>query len=430
MFKNKEYRLRAFAYRDVETGNFYRSDKHAKYYYESELEEFIENNANDLVDLYVSKWVMNEKGEKISAPYFDIDHQDLDVAYRASLKLYYHLKDMFKLNDYEIAFIFSGAKGFHIEMAETSLGLTKIPLKNNKEFLRWFAKKIEKELHLEGLIDFRVYEPKRLWRMEKTVNSKSGLFCHRLDGRVMREGIESILNYCKYQRNYNLFQKQMIKSNSFARMKILMLYKEFDGWYKNRLDTRITPNRLEIEKDELPPCIMSLLSKSIPEGKRNMSLYVVARALAKLFNLSPDEIYNFTVNWALDIGLNETEIYPTIQSACNSEEDFSCLGSSYVGQLIDEKVAICPYIGQNFKETKILKMTLCPVYRSIKSIKPIEDIRGKFSTNIAKLYNDVKKYYKEKKWYQARETINTIYKLKTTIVEEVKKWTIQQYLTK
>jgi len=163
-----------------------------------------------------------------------------------------------------------------------------------------------------------------------------------------------------------------------------------------------------------------IITKKIPEGKRNITLYTISRALNKLFNLNANDIYGFIYSWAIEIGLNESEIFSTISSACQSVEDFSCFENSYMAGLVNDGIAECPYIGRNIKETIILKKTLCPVYRTIKSYSSLEKIRESYMNKIKIMYDELKKEMKKKNWNECRKIINSIYKLKTEYLKGVK----------
>ncbi len=416
MYIGRNFNHVELAYRDVKTGAFIRSRSYNNFVHVSLLEDIINQNLNDLVDIYTSKWFLNKKtGEWFSAPYFDVDSDNLEMSYTIALRLYHYLRDKYK---FKVSFVFSGAKGFHIDVHEGNLSLESYP-RYDAKFLKWFARKVARELKIEEFIDFKVYEKKRLWRLPKTINSKSGLFCHRIpENKIGKWSIEDILEYAKFQQDYPLFYHA--KVSTFGKKKLYEDLVEYKTMITKTKEKRLT-NRLSLDKDELPPCIMSLLEKTIPEGKRNITLYTVARALNKLYNLTVDDIYNFLYNWASESGMGNNEIYPTINSACQSEEDFSCLGSAYINSLVSDGVAHCPYQGKTAKETRILKMTLCPIYRTVKSNLLVEKIRGKYENNLQSLYNDLKEKYKAKDWGRAREIVSSIYLLKTKIVEEVKK---------
>jgi len=272
MFVNQLFPYYFYGYRGSDY--FYRSEKHMKFLKWHEIEEKLINECkNDLLDLFVTKWAMNWHGEYCSGLYFDIDCDNLEYSYKKSLELYYFLKNKFKLRT-GISFVFSGNKGFHIEVSEITLGLDRNPYKNMVMFYKWLAKKFEKELNLQGVIDFRVYEYKRLWRLEKSVHSKTKLFCHRLPENLIGANLKEIKLFCKYQQNYPLIY-DVRRTNFFARGVLNEYYKEFVEFMNEKQKEKIQRNKFDIEKNELPYCIMSLLQKKIHEGKRNITLYTI-----------------------------------------------------------------------------------------------------------------------------------------------------------
>lgn len=408
MFVNKKYPFYEFAYRSKDKGYFYRSKNRLYSYYE--IQDFIKEKKNSLVDLYASKWAVNEKGERVSGFYFDIDNENLEISYEMALRIYNYLIEVFKLKN-GIAFVFSGAKGFHIEMSDVLLGMHDILDDDKKDFIKWFAKKVEKDLKIAGHIDYRVYETKRIWRLEQTINSKTNLFCHRLPNNLIGANLNEILEYCEYWHNYPLIVENE-KCNFYANKILRTLYKDYTK-QKNEKKKMVVKNNVLSLDDEMPPCVINVLEKQVPVGYRNTTLYVISRVLNKVFRLSAEEIYEFVVSWCFENGMEDREIFPTILSACKSEGDFNCLNSSYVAGLLNSGVLECPFKDDDFFKEKVKKMNLCPVYKNNKTFR----VLNRFSETLKKLNEKLVSCFKNKKWNEARETIRLINELHSKILK-------------
>jgi len=101
----------------------------------------------------------------------DIDDQNLAEAQETARAVLIHLRDSYGVDLNVIRIYFSGSKGFHIELRSALFGF-----KPSVELPRIF-KAIAEKLVPEGVvIDSSIYERSRLWRIQNTINSKSGLY--------------------------------------------------------------------------------------------------------------------------------------------------------------------------------------------------------------------------------------------------------------
>ena len=102
---------------------------------------------------------------------FDVDNESLDQAWIDTTWLcdLILIKTGYRINE----LYFSGAKGFHVEIP---ISLFKLPPSDNFCLL---CKELAKNISFNGkkyLCDLKIYEINRLFRVNNTINKKSGLY--------------------------------------------------------------------------------------------------------------------------------------------------------------------------------------------------------------------------------------------------------------
>lgn len=179
------------------------------------IEKFREENNN--TGLYTSIWHYNstnlDKATRLSSLYFDIDSSDSELSLVEARKLY----------DYLISFIpedsvivyFTGKKGFHIECEAVALGIN--PSNNLPNIFRFIAETLKKKLELTTL-DFSVYDPRRMWRLEGSRHQETGLYKNRISKELLNKDLSEIVNFCK-SRSSNDVSEQFFsaKANEWFR---------------------------------------------------------------------------------------------------------------------------------------------------------------------------------------------------------------------
>lgn len=179
------------------------------------IEKFREENNN--TGLYTSIWHYNstnlDKATRLSSLYFDIDSSDSELSLVEARKLYDYLI-LFIPEDSVIVY-FTGKKGFHIECEAVALGIN--PSNNLPNIFRFIAETLKKKLELTTL-DFSVYDPRRMWRLEGSRHQETGLYKNRISKELLNKDLSEIVNFCK-SRSSNDVSEQFFsaKANEWFR---------------------------------------------------------------------------------------------------------------------------------------------------------------------------------------------------------------------
>lgn len=131
--------------------------------------------------------------------WIDIDDpNDLDKSLSRARTLVNRLRLEYSIND-DIPIFFSGCKGFHVGLDSRYFGLS--PSSGMPKTCKKIASFIANDLN----IDTSIYEAVRLFRIENTINGKSGLYKIGLtDNELQKLSINQIKELAKTKRNVKL----------------------------------------------------------------------------------------------------------------------------------------------------------------------------------------------------------------------------------
>lgn len=130
----------------------------------------------------------------------DIDDLNLNEALRMARDFINYLNYEFDVEYDALGIYFSGSKGFHIEIPTVLLGniepSASLPLRY-KNFIQSFG---------TWGFDTKIYEKLRLWRIENSINSKSGLYKVRLQPQeLLNLSIDEIKVIAQEPRDNSIF---------------------------------------------------------------------------------------------------------------------------------------------------------------------------------------------------------------------------------
>jgi hypothetical protein len=167
--------------------------------------------------IYTSIWRYNsvdlEKATRFGPLYFDIDNQDINISYDETKKLYDHLC-LYVPKD-SVYIFFTGKKGFHIECDPVCLGIN--PSNDLPSIFRFIASSLLEKLKLSS-VDFSVYDPRRMWRLEGTKHQSTGLYKTLIDEGTFNSGIDQVTEYASSPRNNDIqFKPFDYKANEWYR---------------------------------------------------------------------------------------------------------------------------------------------------------------------------------------------------------------------
>lgn len=276
----------------------------------------------------------------IAPLYIDLDIDDIENNYDKLIRdlkiIYRQLKVLFLLTDDEITVYFSGAKGFHIIVHQNVFGFE--PSRTLNKDLKKVA------LHLKAYtitkcVDTKIYDYKRLFRINNTINSKTNLFKVQVRyNEVINMSYDELKEYASSPKS---FRKVRFKHNEKANEKFYSLIEEIDKKEASKINMKLAHEFLK--KKELLPCVKYILQNGSPNGNRNNTTVALANSLFQIGN-SLEEVTEIITQWNTlknECPLSQSEINTTILSAYkNSKQDIFYGCSSFKD--LDVCVKDCP----------------------------------------------------------------------------------------
>lgn len=165
----------------------------------------------EMFGIYTSVWHYNspsiESATRLGSLYFDIDSEDISKSLTQARILYNYLIDFIPENS--ILTYFTGKKGFHIECEAMALGI--IPSNALPNIFRYIATSIKSKLNLD-LLDFSVYDMRRMWRLPGSRHQDTGLYKNLLPKNILFSDIEIIKLYCSQKQTSPYLYPEFSKS--------------------------------------------------------------------------------------------------------------------------------------------------------------------------------------------------------------------------
>ena len=210
--------------------------------------------------------------------FFDIDDpEDLNAATLAAQTLVRGLLSMAKPEHIVVAF--SGCKGFSIGIVSSLFGF--VPSTTLPNEMKIVAEQLASLFSVE--IDTKIYESSRLWRLENTRHSKTGLYKTRLDTKkfptMSLEEIQTLAAVKKGRKAPAYLLAPVVKPSDtlceFAKSAITKGYIQLKTeWDKPTLSAR--------QRKVNQVALDHLLSIGIQQGQRNFECLVRASESCKL----------------------------------------------------------------------------------------------------------------------------------------------------
>lgn len=256
--------------------------------------------------------------------YIDLDgnmEENFESLRRDALQCIYYMKTLLALRDEDFEIYFSGAKGWHILIAPEILDIQ--PSADLNAMYKAWALHIYHSYNIKS-VDLKVYDRKRLFRLPGTVNSKTGLYKVSVDMDFLRS--------CTHRELKMLAENPMSKiiipvkhtKNDEASRKFQEMLNKF-----NEKKPGAAPKRqlvLPKEKQELLPCIKSILDSSIGKGARNNTLAVLASAMLQS-GYTREETIEAALSW--NAGNNPPMPDSEVEHTCGSVYSMLLSGRSY-----------------------------------------------------------------------------------------------------
>lgn len=276
----------------------------------------------------------------IAPLYLDLDIDNIEEDYNKlirDLKILVHkLVTEFHVEQNDIQIYFSGSKGFHLIISENIFGFE--PGRTLNKDLKKVAVYL-KAYTLTKCIDTKIYDYKRLFRINNTINSKTGLYKVRISyDDLIDMSYNDLIEYASKPKDIepNEYLYNDKASESFANL-IEKLNK------RDREKINIQVAKEYIRKKELLPCVKYILQNGSPNGQRNNSTIALANSLFQV-GYNQDEVIEIITTWnetKNEEPLPDREIRATIKSAYNNSKQNIYYGCSSFREL-DVCVKGCP----------------------------------------------------------------------------------------
>lgn len=271
--------------------------------------------------------------------YFDFDGEDLeDSANFNKIKLDVliaidFIKMRFGVPASSIDLYFSGAKGFHVLIPPEVFGIMPEPYLNI--VYKAFAALVNKNT-INHSIDTRIYDKKRLFRLENSINSKTGLHKVQITPSLLRQSsYEEIKLYAEKPREITSLNIQNSEQAVRAYIDMICLL------YRAQQAKQDKKNKRRVVYDELLPCVEQLLQEGTTQGYRNNSSVALASALLQCGNTEEEAVARL-IEWneKNQPPLPEKEIARTAQSArilFDAGKEYGCAFFKSIGACLHNK---------------------------------------------------------------------------------------------
>ena len=219
----------------------------------------------------------------------------------------------FKLKENEINLYFSGSKGFHITIDPRILGI--VPSQHLNAIYKAWAIHISSSYDIP-IIDMKIYDKRRLFRMPNTINSKTGLYKVPLTQNMLFSFSYNELK--EYAKEPKSIIQNNISINKEAGLYFYNKSKNYNKRLNKQQETQQTKPEFEIPESKQPllPCIKAIIEEGAVRGSRNNTLIILASGLLQS-GYKFEEVEDIALKWNQinDPPLNESEVTTTVHSA-------------------------------------------------------------------------------------------------------------------
>ena len=274
-------------------------------------------------DVYATVFQYNNedqnKSDLIGPMYIDLDmniqSEDDFTKLKDDLKrIVTYLNLQYNIPTDYINFFFTGKKGFHLLIPSIVFGIK--PDKNLNVYYKEIAKELN-DITMFDIIDLKIYDKKRLFRLPNSINGKTGLYKVPISYQnILKFNYEEIKDYAKDTKPME--QKELPKPVDKAIKKIQAIK---DNLNKKKDITKHfnIPTNVDISKVTFPKCIKKIFNEGCSEGDRNNTTIILSSALFQK-GIDYDTTLNIVKDWNEEKNspsLTETEIINTVTSAYN-----------------------------------------------------------------------------------------------------------------
>ena len=239
----------------------------------------------------------------------------------------------------DINLYFSGSKGFHLTIDPGVLGI--VPNKDLNNIYKAWALHVA-NMYGINVIDLRIYDKRRLFRLPNTINGKTGLY------KVLLDPYDLYSMSLKELKEYASEPHEIKDRNySISRVGAINFYKKNLIYWRrqNEIIRPEAPNKpIEFKDREILPCIKNIIENGSIKGSRNNTLIVLASGLFQT-GMTLEQVDDVTEEWNKlnDPPLQERERITTIRSAFAMHKNgrrYGCSTLKEMGLCSDENCRI------------------------------------------------------------------------------------------
>lgn len=280
------------------------------------------HNTDVFKRIYSSEKEDTEEGTIYGPMYLDFDNDKISdehefMKVRADVNMVLcALEDDWRIPSEMIRLYFSGSKGFHIMIDPIVFGA------KPKDDLNMDYKVIAMELNNQccyKTIDTRIYDKRRLFRIENSINSKCNLYKIPLyPSELMDYSYEELKEMAKTPRMIRVKNPEEVRIATMiykSRIRKISQYNIIKTAEKAAKKNTTSTKKYKGPK-EILPCIISGIEEGAPIGSRNNILVALASALFQ-YGQNEDQVLELMLQWneSNEESLNEKEIHTTVISA-------------------------------------------------------------------------------------------------------------------
>lgn len=250
---------------------------------------------------------------------------DLNIVFSA-------LNILMDIKEENILLYFSGNKGFHIVIPPSVFGIK--PNKDLNNYYKLIALELKKYI-LHGSIDLKIYDRRRLIRMNNSINAKTGLY-------KVPIGLKQANDFSLFElKEYASKEKSNIHNN-----KNFDMNKKANIYLKKLVEKDYMINKPKQNKgiyiktkQDVPrtPCLEDIINNGSVKGNRNNTTIALASILIQN-GYKEDEALNVLNVWNKNKNeppLPDVEIINTLNSAIQmtlNGKRFGCAGLKELGE--------------------------------------------------------------------------------------------------
>lgn len=278
-------------------------------------------------DVYATVFQYNNEDQNLSDLFGPL-YLDLDMDFHTDTE-YKKLKDdlsriitylnlQYGIPTNYIKFYFTGKKGFHLIIPTTVFNIK--PDKDLNVYYKTIAKELS-ENTIQPVIDLKIYDKKRLFRLPNSINGKTGLYKVPITyDDIMSFSYEDIIEYASSPKQVTVDTAKPVDK---AINKVEEIKAALQAVEDRKKRNRTIPTNVDLSKVKFPSCILEIFKVGCAEGNRNNTTVILASAFFQQ-GADYDTVLTMINKWndtKNDPALSEMEVQATVNSAYQQVQD-------------------------------------------------------------------------------------------------------------